>query len=410
MNRSALASRLFSVIVLVATAVALSAVPQPSEWNDDIRARVVNDIGVLVPRHFAHWQALPGDDFASRFAAYADAARPMRDRREFSLLTRRFIASLHNGHTQFADDELLAQDAGALGFSLRHVDEKWVVTHSRRPGLAAGSVVEKIEGVALEDFFRSRQDRISGSNERMQRYVFGLDRTLFPPRFELQIDNATRIAVDRTSPLPDAQPRPQVEHRWIEEGRVAYLRIGSFGQDEYEKMALAALTQSYASARHIIIDVRDNGGGNTPSRLGRAMLGRDWQRWRTRPPARAVAVKRRPLPDNPRYLILLNRGCASACDDFAMPMSLSAQALLIGETSGGSSGQPEFKDWGNGMRLSIGARRQWFPDGREFEGVGVAPDIELAPRVDDFRDGAADRALACAQRISVDTSLRSCDQ
>jgi len=79
------------------------------------------------------------------------------------------------------------------------------------------------------------------------------------------------------------------------------------------------------------------------------------------------------------YLVLVDRGSASACDDSVMRMSLSSRALLIGESSAGGSGQPRFKDWGNGMKLVIGARRQWFPDGRELEGKGVPVDIEVVP-------------------------------
>jgi carboxyl-terminal processing protease len=43
--------------------------------------------------------------------------------------------------------------------------------------------------------------------------------------------------------------------------------------------------------------------------------------------------------------------------------------------------------FGNGMFLGIGAKREQFPDGSQFEGVGVAPDIEVHPTAQDFRAG-----------------------
>ncbi len=85
-----------------------------------------------------------------------------------------------------------------------------------------------------------------------------------------------------------------------------------------------------------------------------------------------------------------------------MPFSLAPEAILIGETTTGSSGQPAHAEWEGGMELWVGARRQWFPDGRPFEGVGVRPDIVLELQPADFRAGATDRVSACATRLSLD--------
>jgi carboxyl-terminal processing protease len=39
------------------------------------------------------------------------------------------------------------------------------------------------------------------------------------------------------------------------------------------------------------------------------------------------------------------------------------------------------------MLLSLGARRVSFPDGSEFEGVGIKPDVEVDMTVQDLRTG-----------------------
>jgi C-terminal processing protease CtpA/Prc len=44
-------------------------------------------------------------------------------------------------------------------------------------------------------------------------------------------------------------------------------------------------------------------------------------------------------------------------------------------------------DLGDGMQIGIAAMRQYFPDGSEFEGVGIKPDVESRPTVDDLRKG-----------------------
>lgn len=44
---------------------------------------------------------------------------------------------------------------------------------------------------------------------------------------------------------------------------------------------------------------------------------------------------------------------------------------------------PEYiQDLGDGMKIGIVAKRQYFPDGTEFEGAGIKPDLEVQPSVE----------------------------
>ena len=50
----------------------------------------------------------------------------------------------------------------------------------------------------------------------------------------------------------------------------------------------------------------------------------------------------------------------------------------------------------NGMMLGIAVKRRYFPNGAEFEGIGIKPDIEIHPSIDDpktNRDVVLDNAL-----------------
>jgi carboxyl-terminal processing protease len=52
------------------------------------------------------------------------------------------------------------------------------------------------------------------------------------------------------------------------------------------------------------------------------------------------------------------------------------------------------------MTVGIAVKRQYFPDGSEFEGVGIQPDIEIHSSVDDLRAGR-DRALDKALELAA---------
>ena len=75
-----------------------------------------------------------------------------------------------------------------------------------------------------------------------------------------------------------------------------------------------------------------------------------------------------------------------------MPFKDNGRATLVGETTAGSSGQPHLIDLGDGFRAWVGAKRETFPDGRIFEGVGIVPDIEIVQQAWNLREGQ-DRVL-----------------
>src|SRR5262249_9634165 len=100
-----------------------------------------------------------------------------------------------------------------------------------------------------------------------------------------------------------------------------------------------------------------------------------------------------------RLFLLVDRFCGSACEDFMMPFKDTGRAVIIGETTQGSSGNPYRADLGGGMRIAIGAVRYRFPDGAPFEGVGIVPDQPVERRVSDIaagRDAVLDRAKELA--------------
>src|SRR5258708_27321762 len=76
-----------------------------------------------------------------------------------------------------------------------------------------------------------------------------------------------------------------------------------------------------------------------------------------------------------------------AWEDFVVALKDNHRATIIGERTAGSSGQPFGKDFDNGMGFGLSTKREFFPDGSEFEGVGIAPDIEVHTRASDLQSG-----------------------
>ena len=60
---------------------------------------------------------------------------------------------------------------------------------------------------------------------------------------------------------------------------------------------------------------------------------------------------------------------------------------LVGEPTGGSTGQPLFFDLPGGGRARVCTKRDTYPDGKEFIGVGIQPHVRAHQTVADFRAG-----------------------
>ena len=88
-----------------------------------------------------------------------------------------------------------------------------------------------------------------------------------------------------------------------------------------------------------------------------------------------------------RVLLLIDRECTCACEDFVMPFKVTHRAQLIGETTAGTYSETRFSSFENGMMLNVSAVRHVFPDGSRFEGVGIAPDVAVETTPENLRAG-----------------------
>ena len=418
------------VLVFVQPAVGLAQDASFAPMTPAERVYRASRVYGAVLTYFAHWADAPDTaTIESAHRAYLAAALTSEDRATFSRASMRFLATFRNGHTFILDLPLVRQ-GGTLPFSARPLGDRWVVTASRTEGLRAGDVLERIDGRAFEEFFRELRPLLSASTEQWARHMLfmrvpGLTvyAHLFPERFALGLDGGRTVSVDRRS-MPGIE-LGTTEGRWLEPDRLAYVRVPSFSEPVFEKRAVE-LVREYAKAAALIVDVRGNSGGSTPRELTTALMNRPYRWWTESTPAslpyfrlraadgswgyppferpellwRATASEPDAAAYPGRLALLVDGGCLSACEDFVMPFKDNRRAVVAGETTGGSTGQPYMLDLGDGMQAIVGAKREMFPDGSPFEGVGIRPDVDVSPTVDDLRGGRDAVLEAARQRLT----------
>jgi carboxyl-terminal processing protease len=394
---------------------AMAADPAASHLTLNERAYIASRIFASLD-NFAQQQNATNLDVEATYRAYLDKALASEDRVDFDRASMEFLASFHNAHTMFIDMPLI-QQGGALPFCAVKLKQGWVITASWTDGVKPGDVVEGIDGQSFDQFEKDRLRYVASSTEAHARRVlfarmpaFAPFAHLFPEEFVLTLAGGREVRIDRRN-LQPAAPM-QTEGRWLRPGKVAYIRIPSFFAPEFEKRAIE-LAHDYAKAPVLIVDVRGNEGGGTPEQLTNYLMDRPYRWWvestpmvmpffRLRAeqgkdgyqPFKRSSIEWPSTTQQPakesfagKLVLLVDAGCLSACEDFVMPFKDNQRALLVGETTGGSSGQPYTLDLGKGMLVMIGAKREMFPDGSPFEGVGIKPDLPVEPLAADLMRG-----------------------
>lgn len=386
------------------------------------RMMIAAQINHVVKRYFAHWEGLPPDyDWDACFADYLKEALAAPDRRSFSLATMRLIASLQNGHSSFSDEVL--EDEPTLPFHARPIEGKWMVTSSFIPEVSPGDVITTVDGVPIDRWLEPSRAIVAQSDGRARdRLLLLQGRAMWPQTVRLGLASGKTVNIDRAAPRGERRParKPFEVETTVRPDGVVVIRIPSFDDIKFEAAAIAAV-KAHAGAPLILFDVRGNGGGTTPETLLRVIMDQPYAGTIVNTPmtiaeqdADASFSSAAPIRQMIRYgphrtqpaadaikgpmAVLMDGGCGSACEDFAIRFQSGKRGPLMGEPTFGSTGQPYFVRWPQWkMSLRISTKREFLPDGRPFEGVGVAPDIAVPQRIADLTasgDPQFDRAVA----------------
>jgi C-terminal processing protease CtpA/Prc len=77
-------------------------------------------------------------------------------------------------------------------------------------------------------------------------------------------------------------------------------------------------------------------------------------------------------------VLLTNRQCFSSAEEFILMMKVRPGVTVMGDVSGGGSGNPITLELPNGWQFSVSRWVQYTAQMKFFEEVGLAPDIPAA--------------------------------
>lgn len=421
-ERRLLSSRAYTPIIsiLIATLAVTSTVSSqpPATISAPARLVMASRIYHVVSTFFP---GLSQEKFDTNYEQYLGSILNSDDRRQFDLASMKLVADLHDGHSWFYDNWLDQTYGQPIGFLAYPLGTQWTVVHSLLDSIHVGDVITAIDDTPIQDFFTRSRIYVSGSSDRDAALSLFDTPAIFPEKFSITLADNRKVVIDRKNNKKNAPSPANSEGRWLVEKSVAYVKVPTFRGIETQAQALELFRQ-FHDAKAVILDVRGNPGEGAPDTLQRSLMGRPYQSWTESTEEHGGALLRNYAPAYPthstltftntvilprataytgRLILLIDRICSCACEDFVMPFKYSKRATLMGETTAGTYSLTRHIDYDNGMILNIAAVHHTFPDGSQFEGIGISPDIPVDVTADDLRagrDSVLKKALEIAQQ------------
>jgi len=378
-------------------------------------------------QNFVHFDHVPDLEWDKVYLEYIPKVTAAETTRDYYRVMMQLAPLLQDGHTNIYPPKELAEAFYARPpLRTRKVEDKVLVTDVFSPSLAqriaAGEEIVSIDGVPVLRYAQERVRPFASSSTpqdldvRLFTYqLLGGDKDQ-PLRLALRgPDGKQHEEVVARSGYSDVAYPARFGFRMLDNG-VAYLALDHFESDAGVKAFVQALP-AIAKSKGLVLDLRHNGGGSTNfgleilSYLTRDPVPTAISRMRADFGARrADMVQWVPFPGSGQpyrrsheihfegpVAVLVGPETFSAAEDFVVSFDLMKRGILVGQRTAGSTGQPLTFMLPGGGQARICAKRDLYPDGREFVGSGIAPDIPVSQTVDDYRSGrdpALDRAAA----------------
>ncbi len=359
---------------------------------------------------------------------------------------QKFCALLKDGHTNvyFPQDrafETMTTMFGDYRFFIENIDGKAIIVRtnlSKKEEIPVGSEVIEVNGKPTPVYINEDvAPYISSSTGyvlqdwSINSLLKGLDGDSYTVKIKRPNGSivSLKLTHKRTEekevyPAFDAD-RNLMDFKW-QNDKVAYVALNSFGDEKIDSLFIDKLPELY-KAKGLIIDLRYNGGGSTG--IGTAILQyltndtilygsknrsrlhipsfKAWGKFtNVKDTAGNEWAKKSWLSFNDKYyynfdyeadtihlnakrivvptVILLGHNTASAAEDFLIYADNQKHMIKMGVNSFGSTGQPYMFDLPGGGSARVCTKQDTYPDGREFVGYGIKPDIEVKPTLSDY--------------------------
>jgi C-terminal processing protease CtpA/Prc len=357
-------------------------------------------------------------DWDSLYQATIPVVLATKNDFEYYRELQRFVATLQDGHTTVSWNRRdLWDNWVTIPVITRLIDGKMIVTEvlndelGQLQGIKRGLEIVKINGIDVHEYVSTNiKPFVFSSTEQWTNLIaYGREATRGKRSESIRLtfkDGNNRVfesTISHSMSENDLSPTPLFDFSVLE-GNIGMLKIDDFWQDNFTAH-FDSIYEKILATDALIIDIRRNGGGNSNnseyilSHLTNESFKMSvwsspryipafasWNRpkeWHIGEPWIGQPVKNKPFYNKP-VAVLIDESTFSAAEDFCVGFRNMKRGNIIGTPSGGSTGNPIGFELPGGGWVMLCTKKDTYPDGTEFVGVGILPDIEVRETVSSF--------------------------
>jgi len=392
---------------------------------------------------FPFFDRIPEIDWDAKAQGYIPRVLAAKDMEDYYQVLMEFAALLKDGHTAVNPPwGPFKPGYDSPPIEIQVVEDKFIVARRGKtkemdtqriyPGL---EILEIGDSIPIQTYFHEHVLRYNSRGTKQADDAINMSMVLSGPQggqVSLKVKDmdgtVRRVSLTRNSPDRNGKPflyrifqwymvDPVLESKMLPRG-ILYVRISNFDKPELVQEFQNMIDKLDVTAtKGMVIDVRYNPGGEsslaehvTQCLINRPVSTPVWhiphyvaadRAWGNKPVWTEVKNTIEPR-EGRRYLgplvILTGPGTYSSAEDFVVPLQYSGRAVLVGERTAGSSGNPLYAPLPGGGNFRVVTVKMTYPDGREYVGLGIKPDVEVQPTQEDIFTGN-DRVLAKAVEV-----------
>jgi len=420
------------VLVLASAASILAQDADTIEWLETPEQKVAGlaTIWAEAKYGFPSFAAVPDLDWDAAFEEYIPRVIATDGMDEYYWTLMEFAALLRDGHTSVLPPwQYMRPDYSNPPLEVEIIDGAFVIVRAAETtelvedGITVGTEILEIEGIPARDYMDDAVNRyyprgsIEGDDAVNTVYVLrGPADTQVALKVRDASGDARDVLLTRDWMVPGEGPFfPRIllslmtpQPMEIEElpGGILHITLHNFDHTEMGDEFLSIIDMLDDSITGILFDMRFCMGGD--GRISEKMISalieepvssphwkypvysaakenwghdREWQ-------SNHHVIEPR---DGKRFLgpivVLTSAVTSSTAEDFPISLREAGRATLVGDRTSGSAGNPLSASLPGGGFFRMATFRAYLPDGSEYVGIGVQPDILVKPTIDDVRNG-----------------------
>lgn len=384
--------------------------------------------------NFAFFDQIPDLNWDDCYKSFIPQVMKTKTDWEYYLVLQRFYALLNDGHTRiFPPAELRNKYYGTATKQIetRLIEDKVIIINVVNPTLQTKELKIGMEIIKIDD-----QNVHEYAEKHVAPYVFSSTphhRALETYGYFLLSGPVSEPAVIEVSDFNNKTRSYNIYREpWLMEEEVfegeplsytqlpnnlGYLKIHNFVDTKEFRPKFDTIFAKILDTDGLIIDVRENFGGATQIThyVLRHLTNTSFKTVNWKSPKNVGAHKAwgqddawheeegyeiNPFDDRSIYEkpvnVIADESSFSGAEDFCLGFLTIKRGKLIGKKTAGSTGSPIMFNLSGGALVLVCAKKDLFPDGKEFIGYGIEPDIEVDTTIKDIienRDVALDVAI-----------------